>query len=347
MITNPKEIKRYSGDPLLYLDHNILDKLQKGKLPDFLLKLKAEDFHVVYSGETLNEILRSGMSSSSYSDQFLHLLNELNAAHIKIRLNKDFSSTEELIITTVSPFDVYDQYCNGERIYQDLQASMLLLPFKIHGGVGATFDDIKHEQLRVFEELLEHLGTLATDIEDECPGISELIQSQKEISMQHLAGLLNTSFEQMRENIQDEKNWSGLNDFRSAIKLQPYHFNQITKPNVLEQVWDKVKVAESIASQNFTLEAFFGLLKNPIYPERPYFAHEKVMAIYSYLNMIGYYPDKPLHKDRGFIRANSDLRHASIASLTHFLVSSDERFVKKVEAAYEYLGISTEILYLR
>lgn len=323
-----------------------MDKLQKGKLADFLLKLRANDFQVVYSDETSNEVLRSGLSSSSYSDQFLGLLTELNAAHIKIRLNQDFSPTEELIITTVSPFEVYGQYCNGERIYEDLQASMLLLPFKIHGGAGATFDDIKHEQLRVFEELLDHLGTLATDIEDECPGISELIQSQKEISMQHLAGLLDTSFEQMRENIQDEKDWSGLNDFRSAIKLQPYHFNQIAKPKVLEQVWDKVKVAESIARQGLTLEAFFGLLKNPIYPERPYFAHEKVIAIYSYLNMIGYYPDKPLHKDRGFIRANSDLRHASIASLTHFLVSSDERFVKKVEAAYEFLDIQTEVVYM-
>lgn len=219
MITNPKEIKRYSGEPLVYLDHNILDKLQKGKLPDFLLKLKTEGFHVVYSDETLNEILRSGMSSSSYSDQFLHLLNELNAAHIKIRLNQDFSPTKELIITTVIPFDVYDQYCNGERIYEDLQVSMLLLQFKINGGAGVTFDDIKHEQLSVFEELLDHLGTLVTDIEDECPGISELIQSQKEISMQHLAGLLDTSFEQMRENIQDEKDWFAQKPYLSRTTL--------------------------------------------------------------------------------------------------------------------------------
>lgn len=119
----------------------------------------------------------------------------------------------------------------------------------------------------------------------------------------------------------------GLNECRNAFKLQPRHFNTIQKPNFLEQIWEKLKAVESIAQSNFTIKEFFGLVKNPVYPERPYSAHEKVTAIYSYLNMIGFHPDKPLHKERGFIRASSDLRHASIASLTHLLISCDNRFV--------------------
>jgi hypothetical protein len=348
LIPNLKEINKYSGEPLIYLDHNVLDKLHKGKLPDFLLSLKASDFQVVYSDETLNEIRRSGEKSPVYSNQFLQLLNDLNAAHIKIRLNQDFSPTEELMVNTISPFDVYSQHCNGEQIYEDLLASMMLLPFKINGGgVGVSFDDIKREQLRVFDELLEYLDSLANDIEDESPSAAELIRAQRKTSMQQLTEMLDDTFRQLRENVKNEENWSGLNEFRNAIKLEPYHFNTVQKPHALQQVWEKVKLADSIAENNFTLEEFFGLLKNPIYPERPYFDHEKVTAIYTYLNMIGYYPDKPLHTDRGFVRANSDLRHASIASLTHFLVSSDERFVKKVEAAYEFLGIQTEVLYLQ
>ena len=86
---------------------------------------------------------------------------------------------------------------------------------------------------------------------------------------------------------------------------------------------------------------FFQLKKNPIYPEQPYFKHQKVTGIYNMLNTLGYYPDSKVHKERRFIAAVSDNSHASIASFSNFLLSNDENFIKKVNAAYEYLEIPT------
>jgi len=59
------------------------------------------------------------------------------------------------------------------------------------------------------------------------------------------------------------------------------------------------------------------------------------------LNTLGYYPDSKVHKERRFIAAASDNSHASIASFCNFLLSNDENFIKKVNAAYEYLEIPT------
>ncbi|GAB3216186.1 hypothetical protein GCM10027295_18380 [Pseudaeromonas pectinilytica] len=60
--------------------------------------------------------------------------------------------------------------------------------------------------------------------------------------------------------------------------------------------------------------------------------------------MIGYYPDSETHRERRFIASISDQSHASIASFADIVFSRDERFVKKVRAAYEHLEINTAVI---
>ncbi|MBQ0794209.1 MAG: hypothetical protein KBT81_16785, partial [Oleispira antarctica] len=112
-------------------------------------------------------------------------------------------------------------------------------------------------------------------------------------------------------------------------------------PNVLVKIWNELKKTPPYFDNVIDIDDFFQLKKNPIYPEQPYYKHQKVTAIYNMLNTLGYYPDSNVHKERRFTAAMSDNGHASIASFSNILLSNDESFIKKVRVAYEYLEIST------
>ncbi|TOB58863.1 hypothetical protein CGK02_22670 [Vibrio parahaemolyticus] len=61
---------------------------------------------------------------------------------------------------------------------------------------------------------------------------------------------------------------------------------------------------------------------------------------------MGYFPDSKVHKERRFIAAISDQSHASYATFADMLLSRDKSFIKKVEAAYEFLGVDTNTFYI-
>lgn len=135
----------------------------------------------------------------------------------------------------------------------------------------------------------------------------------------------------------------GVKDFRSAVGVGPVQLNNIQPPDVLRKIWNLFQKVPPYNEMNQTIDEFFGLARNPIYPEKPYFKHQKVTSIYNMLNTLGYYPDSKVHKERRFVAALSDQSHASIASFSEFLFSRDENFNRKVRAAYEYLGIPTQV----
>lgn len=121
--------------------------------------------------------------------------------------------------------------------------------------------------------------------------------------------------------------------------------NNIEPPNVIQQIWSLCleKLPKEV---NITLEQFFGIESNPIYPSVEFFKYQKVDSIYNMLNMLGYFPDSKVHKERRFIAAISDQSHASYATFADILLSRDKAFLKKVEAAYELLGVDTNTFHV-
>lgn len=65
------------------------------------------------------------------------------------------------------------------------------------------------------------------------------------------------------------------------------------------------------------------------------------------LNMVGYFPDSKQHKERRFTAAQSDAGHAAMASFCDMVFSRDERFVKKLGAALEYLELGATVCFVR
>lgn len=232
-------------------------------------------------------------------------------------------------------------------MYEELIQSMMQSLFKTHGGrKGDDFEVLKNEQLGAFSGLLEHLQEQADVIRQANPIVAESIDAYSSLSKIQMESTLDQSTSIMSSNVENEEDWSGVKAFRDAMGIGPKELNNISPPKVLEQIWELYKHKNEYKDLNWTLEDFFSIRTNPIYPEKPYFNFQKVTSIYNHLNIIGYYPDSKTHRERRFTAAMSDQGHASIGSFAKVLISRDESFVKKTMAAYEFLGIDTEIMWV-
>jgi hypothetical protein len=328
-------IPPYNGKPTVYLDQNVLDFFTKQGLGEFGQML-IKDYQVVYSDETLKEIRRS----KGFEESFLDVLKELKANYLKLILDQpNFTITDNATISERDPYDVYNEFCENSDDGVNIEHAMQQWLFKFSGGrKGDSLKDIHNEQISAFSELMD-------SILDNSHELPEETQRQLQIYTEDMTSRYKATLEKtesmMLENIDDDKNWDGIKDFRSQVGIGPKQLNNIEPPNVLIKIWDELRTLPTYSQANIDIDDFFQLKKNPIYPEQTYFKHQKVTGIYNMLNTLGYYPDSKVHKERRFIAAVSDNSHASIASFCNFLLSNDEHFIKKVNAAYEYLEIPT------
>ncbi|MCH2177019.1 MAG: hypothetical protein MK193_14955 [Lentisphaeria bacterium] len=334
-----------SGLPIVYLDHNILDAFLDNKLIQ-LKEALTNRFQVVYSNETLNEIKRAGKASPKYSEAFLDLLNQINAAHMSIVLDDKFHETNQIRIVEGDPHTFFHQFCNSEPVFNNLTESMHQFGFKVSGGrQGESLEDVQKIGVEAFESLMDYLEENIREIEEQIPEVAQQLRAEKSRYLQEYKELSKQNTQNMAKHITDEKNWSGIKDFRQHFKLEPYHFNSISAPNILQQIWRVMKKSQNMPKEIDSIDDFFMFNKQELMPGQPFLRHNKVLGAYNLLNTIGYYPDKPLHKDRGFKRSTSDQMHVSLASFCNCLITRDERLWKKAEAIYEYLNIPTEIIY--
>jgi len=325
----------------VYLDQNILDVLTKHKV-DELRKPLTEDLQVVYSDETLKEIRRS----KGFESNFLYTLKTLNAKHLKVDVEHDFTMTNRASITERNPFDAYNEYCYrcDESISNGMENSLFQFLFKLNGGrpedsLNTIVSDIHIKLLEQLDMAINHSGDLPKHSQDL---LKKMIGSIKK----ELPGVFDNFENLMLECGQDGRHLSWVEKFRSEIGFGPKELNNIEPPNVLIQIWEKLSSSPSLSQSNIDIDEFFKLKENPLNPSEPYYNHQKVTTIYNMLNFVGYYPDSKMHKERRFIAASSDNNHASMASFCDFLLSHDDSFIKKTKAAFEYLGISTKAIYV-
>jgi hypothetical protein len=330
-----ESIPVYEGKPTVYLDQNVLDFFTKQGLGEFG-QILIKDYQVVYSDESLKEIRRS----KGFEESFLDVLKDLKANYLKLIVEQpNFTITDNASISERDPYDVYKEYCKNSDDGVDIEQAMQQWLFKFSGGrKGDSFNDIHNEQISAFSELMDSIMDNSVELPEE---IQRQLQIYTKEMSSHYKATLEKTENMMLENIEDDKNWDGIKDFRSQVGIGPKQLNNIEPPNVLFKIWDKLKTLPTYSQTNMDIDDLFQLNKNPIYPEQPYFKHQKVTVIYNMLNTLGYYPDSKVHKERRFIAAVSDNSHASIASFCNFLLSNDEHFIKKVNAAYEYLEIPT------
>ncbi|GAB3215628.1 hypothetical protein [Pseudaeromonas pectinilytica] len=268
----------YQGKAVAYLDQNILDVFVKYGMIDFACMLR-DTYQVVYSDETLKEIKRSG----DYAEKFLNVLNNLNAFHIKQRLTNLYEPTNEITISQKDSYLAYKEYRDQLPVYQKLLNSMMQTIFKTYGGRrGDDFNIIKNEQLDAFSLLMEHIDEQSEIIKEINPDLAIHIKKAAKISMQQMEHALEKSTALMSASINEQDNWSGVIDFREAMKIGPKELNNISHPNVLQKIWDLYKEKDEYKDLNWSAEDFFFIKSNPINVGKPYFNYQKVNCIPDY-----------------------------------------------------------------
>ncbi|MTJ02658.1 hypothetical protein [Idiomarina piscisalsi] len=329
---------KYSGKPILYLDQNILDLFVKSGLGSFGRQLM-DNFQVVYSDETLKEIRRS----TGYERDFLDVLKGLGSYHLKVVVEgPGLLITDRATITDMDVFEVFEEYCRNDNGYGSVENSMNQWLFKFSGGRPEdSIADIHNEQSAAFSELMSDMLKNADALPD---NLKENIKECSELMTEQYNSTLHEIEDTMSKDIPDTRGWNGIKSYRESVGIGPKELNNIAPPNVIEKIWDLIKIRLPEDSRVKSLDDFFQLRINPIYPDRPYHLHQKVTGMYNKLNTIGYFPDSKVHQERRFVAAMSDNSHASMASFCNCLLSRDENFVKKVRAIYEYLEVPTEVV---
>lgn len=329
--------------PLAYLDQNILDLFVKGAAG--LMDDISSKFHIVYSDETLKEIKRSGENAL----KFIDILKQLDAYHIKINVEAgSFLIRGDATVSSTGVEYIYQDYLSRERSEEDdvIAAGNKWLHKFFGGQPNLDFESLYEEQRATFSALIEKIELLGSDIEGEVPGLSESLQKKKEELLNNFERSISEIESRMYEDIGDGIDWSGVKDFRSAIKLGPVELNNVEPPNVVNKIWELVQKNEK-SFEHVSIEGFLSFHRAAAQPERALYTHEKIHAIYNFLNMIGYFQDTKQHNERRFVAAQSDAIHASMAGFCQVVISRDERFIKKLSAALEYLNLNTQIFFVK
>ena len=327
-----KEPPMHKGKPTAYLDHNVLDKFVKNEMQDLFNQLK-EEFQIVYSRDNLKEILRSG---DDYSTGFLDILIALDAWYLELAMEpasmemngkaiiekkdiyKAFNAYKKFIFRDKKPMDIID-----EQIY-------VILSGKNSGIVAGTND----KNGNIITNKINTIAALdkAFDIFDK--DHPRLTDTSKKLRYMIACLMDDKNQEILKKYIGDTSIYS---------KVSAKELSYIKPPNVLHKIW-KIYNSKGIGV-GMGIDDFFGIKFNVFDSVGRYYNFQKVIDIYNKLNTIGYHCDGGMHKRmRRFTSASSDMGHASMASFTSILFSCDKKFIKKTEAAYEYLGINTIIV---
>lgn len=331
---------KYSGKPTAYLEHQILDYLVKNGV-DGVGSTLTEYLQIIYSEETLKEIHRSG---DEHDHLFLGVLQDLGAYYLELVKDDEHLPTGDATIIACNPFDVYQVYLQNlrENPYSYLGFEYFL--HKLNGG----FSDIEFEEL--FEKPRAEFEVLLRQIEldnlDE-PLSTRIVAYQKINDMRvEFNNNMDDFIATLKKDIPEQKNWSGVKDYRRVMELGPIQLNNIRPPNVIQKIWELYKEKPPYCELGLTLEQFYNIKSNPIFPDRELLPHDKIISLYQSLNLLGYFPDNKQHKPRRFEAAMSDQAHVSMAYFADFLVSNDKNLIKKAGAIYEYLNAKTRIMHL-
>lgn len=341
-----EELKNYLK-PLAYLDQNILDYLSKEtEVDDEAIQFLKENFQIVYSSITLQEIYKAGLNGGEhYSNNFLRLLTYLDAQFIFLQII-DNQVTNTLMRSLLSPQFHYQEFLSNLN-FDDFTYPVLKTNLAVWGGID-NLDQLRQEQKNSLVKLIvfmqEQLNYLKS-LESSDPVIIEFIydfsKKLKVIEAQKNQFNINVDFSiDNLKKIRDEDK-SGSMLFRKAIKVDINQLRSFEKPNILEKIYKSLK--DNNPDLHMDIEEFFQLKNNYIQPDRDLFVFEKVNIIFTMLNFIGYFSDKKLNRENEFFASFRDMNHASYACFCEYFFSKDMRLKKKITAIYEYLNISTQI----
>jgi hypothetical protein len=209
------------------------------------------------------------------------------------------------------------------------------LYFKLMGGLqGTAFDEIIDEKKDVIDNLLKN-------IDEEEPVVNKYLAKLREKGHRTFEELRNV----LKKTIPSSESFNGAKAAREQSGTGPQILNSITGHGVVQRILEKIgqSFGNTLALQkmlNFDNPEISRLTNpnNTIY--------QKVSAVYTFLEMFGYWSDRRLTREARFKSFMKDQLHVSNAIFTKVLVTGDKGMAMKAGATYEFLGIGTKIFHM-
>lgn len=317
----------------IYLDHNILDALLKGKVSSIECLHSIDAPTYVYSDGSLLEIL----NSKGWEVQFLNLLAQLRAKHLVV----PHANGRALDGATLSDQDPHS-------------ACMALSDARATTSTNAHFGlDMVLQKLyggNVEESFADVAGRGASDL---CTLLDSTLENAKnELSPEEYARLQDgfallknqvvASTSKMASALDANCGESPVKDWQAFVNAGPQQLNNISPPNVVQKIWAMLKPH---LSEEVTIEVLFGLERPENVDDAPRSVIEQVNAICSALDYVGFYRDRRIKRLRRLHASLADMTHAGYASQCNFLLTDDYGLHRKASAAYEYLALKSQSLY--
>ena len=327
---------------LAYLDQNVLDQMIKGDWNKIRTTLSRPNIVPVYSYETLEEIRRSG----SGADDFIELLKDIEARLIVV--DKDgLEPKDSAQLYATNPEEEYSNYLRKRDPIPEFGYGLMGLLRKFFDGHSGRGQDQNLSFFEIFEAGSKEFEALLDDAIAGIDEVEELDLNQKELikkQLSKLPNLLNESWKGVSTSL-DSLDEPMVNSVRSMKGMDYNSLQTVQYPNVVEKI---LQIYESNLenTDGYDRDAIIGLkFRDYENKDRDKTTQEKIEALYFFINMLGYNHDKELHKKKKFTASFSDKSHAGIAAFCDLLFTGDKGLFIKANAVYEYLNVSTAIIY--
>jgi len=320
-----------------YLDQNVIDYLIKGNL-NFIKKIinQVPNSEIVYSYVTLREFSR--IDHDIQRKSYLDFLKNSNAKYFWID-NDGYAYFEE-----VDPNEKYNELESENPVYKNLEDSMLGMMHKLFGGKkNVDFNEIAESQKVSFNELIEFINKSLDSLEDNILIDKEQFKNQTQSMNKYFIELIDKSINQIKVHSSENT----LNELRKLLDINIVELNNIVPPNIIIQIWERIKDGIKRNNINLTFNDLFGdgILK--YYSNQKITMTMKVNGLHNLLNSLGYYSDKGIQNDNKFFPFINDQKHVGNAIYSNYFVTRDKRLMKKTEAVYEHLKIGTQIIFIQ
>lgn len=287
----------------IYLDHNIIDKFDRGATSYLEPVLANKEYLPIVSVVSVDEIFRGGDKARSINN--IESLKKLGVKYIHSGPDESLMSISEL------------DYENMHQKWLKMQSDIGSLNNSFFLFVSTLFSESETEALQNMERAIsDKIGWIKSNF-DKFPNLQE----------------------QMLEFLKNPEEYKQLCKQLIALrKLLPFSSIEINNIPEKSVFWNCVDKLKNAADANLHLIA--NEIENAI--ENSKTIDDQLMIVLSWLNLFGYYSDN-LTRIEKIKSNFSDALHGTYGIACDAILTLDKRFAKRIGAAIGALRLKTEV----
>lgn len=287
----------------IYLDHNIIDKFDRGETAYLEPVLANKEYLPIISLVSIDEIFRGGDQSRSKKN--IESLKKLRVKYIHSDPDESHMLIDEL------------DYENMHQKWLAMQSDIGPLNNSFFLFISSLFNKNETEAFQNMERAVTDEISWVKSNFDKFPNYQE----------------------QMREILKNPEEYmqlcKQLITLKKRLPFTPIEINNIPEKSVFWNCVDKLKNA---ADANLLIIA--DEIKNAI--EKAKTIDDQLMIVFNWLNLFGYYPDNLTRIER-IRSNFSDARHGTYGIACDGILTLDKRFAKRITAAMCALRLETAV----